>query len=181
MNWIQTFSGGVFDLLNPKPEDFKIEDIAHALSLLCRFKGHCKVFYSVAQHSCLVSDWLRDNFGNTLAYQGLMHEGAEPYISDLPGPLKRIWFVRLVLKPIEARIERIFAQEFGVQLPLHPAVKAADLAALATERRDLMRPCKKAWIPLPAPFPDRIEAWDPERAETEFLERFIKLRQALRL
>ena len=49
--WIQTFTGKRMYPLDPKPEDICIEDIAHALSNICRFTGHTKKFYSVGEHS----------------------------------------------------------------------------------------------------------------------------------
>ena len=54
-DWMQTATGGVFWPVDPRPEDVEIEDIAHALSLICRYCGHVREFYSVAQHSVLVA------------------------------------------------------------------------------------------------------------------------------
>jgi len=54
-NWIETWTGVAFDLEKPRPEDVRIEDIAHALSRQCRFGGGVREFYSVAQHSVFVS------------------------------------------------------------------------------------------------------------------------------
>lgn len=54
-DWMQTFTGRQFWPMDPRPEDLDILDIAHALSLLCRFGGHCQRFYSVAEHSVHVS------------------------------------------------------------------------------------------------------------------------------
>lgn len=36
--WIQTYTGRMFWPLDPRPEEIWIEDIAHALSLQCRFE-----------------------------------------------------------------------------------------------------------------------------------------------
>lgn len=77
---IQTYTGRKFWPLDPRPEDVCIEDIAHALSLKCRFGGHCKRFYSVAQHGALVCNTLNVNGGRrspVLLMQGLMHDAAE--------------------------------------------------------------------------------------------------------
>ena len=62
-DWIQVYTGGQFWPLDPRPEEIHIEDIAHALALTCRFTGHCREFYSVAQHSLLVSYYVADQGG----------------------------------------------------------------------------------------------------------------------
>ena len=54
-DWMQTHSGLRFYPLDPRPEDIRIEDIAHALPMICRFNGHCSRFYSVAEHSLNVA------------------------------------------------------------------------------------------------------------------------------
>ena len=53
---VYTYSGRLVDVLNPKPGDIAPEDIAHALACTCRFNGHSRGFYSVAQHSMLVAE-----------------------------------------------------------------------------------------------------------------------------
>lgn len=86
MNRIKIYSGAWFDVLNHKPEEIKIEDIAHALSLTCRYGGHCPDLYTVAQHSLIVSEVCQ-----SLGYDplwGLMHDAAEAYIPDIPKPIK---------------------------------------------------------------------------------------------
>src|ERR1700683_336889 len=82
--WIVTFSGRRFYVLDPRPSDVRIEDIAHSLSLQCRFNGHVKNFYSVAQHSVLVSE----RCDPADALYGLLHDASEAYIGDMSAPLK---------------------------------------------------------------------------------------------
>jgi hypothetical protein len=55
-DWIQTFSGRRFYPADPRPDDMDIGDVAHALSMVCRFNGHVRFHYSVAQHAVL-SAW----------------------------------------------------------------------------------------------------------------------------
>lgn len=69
------------------PEDICIEDIAHALSHLCRYTGHITMFFSVAQHSLLVEEKIPGNAETKLA--ALLHDAAEAYIGDVSSPLKR--------------------------------------------------------------------------------------------
>src|SRR6266496_3875421 len=78
-------SGKWFNVFNPKPEDVDIRDIAHALSNQCRFTGHTKEFYSVAQHSVLVSTFCAPED----AAWGLLHDASEAYLSDIASPVKK--------------------------------------------------------------------------------------------
>ena len=48
--FITTYTGQHFEPTNPDPELIRIEDIAHALSMICRGNGHVKTFWSVGQH-----------------------------------------------------------------------------------------------------------------------------------
>src|SRR5208282_6622849 len=82
--WIRTFSGGRFYVLEPRVEDVRIEDIAHALSMQCRFTGHVREFYSVAEHSVWVSRYSHRED----ALWGLLHDASESYIGDMSTPLK---------------------------------------------------------------------------------------------
>jgi 5'-deoxynucleotidase YfbR-like HD superfamily hydrolase len=129
--WIQTYSGKKFDLLNPTPESISIFDIAHALSNICRYTGHTKEFYSVAQHSVLASV----NVPPKDALAGLLHDATEAYLTDISKPLK-------MLLPeyckLEDKIYKIIAAKFGLPAELPASVKEADLRLLATEKRDLL-------------------------------------------
>ncbi len=86
MSYIQTLSGKKFDYLNSTTDDVEIEDIATALSHICRFNGHLPEFYSVAQHSVLCSQIVPPEF----AFEALMHDAAEAYCQDIPAPPESI-------------------------------------------------------------------------------------------
>lgn len=89
MTWILTNSATDFDLLNPDATKVRTTDIAHALSLVCRFNGHCAFHYSVGQHSLLVASILqRQGRPAEELLAGLLHDAAEAYIADLTSPLK---------------------------------------------------------------------------------------------
>lgn len=77
---------GRFYLDNPT---FDAESIGHSLGMLCRFNGHTRIFYSVAEHSVLVSELMRKVTGGN-PFEGLIHDGAEAYLSDIPTPFKRL-------------------------------------------------------------------------------------------
>lgn len=101
MSWILTHSATAFDLLKPHVDQVKTTDIAHALSNVCRFNGHCAWHYSVGQHSLLVAV-IVEQLGGTRdeVLAGLMHDAAEAYITDLTRPLKL-----LLVKAAEQRNE----------------------------------------------------------------------------
>lgn len=119
MSFIQLQSGKTFDFLNPKPEDITIEDIANALSKLCRFTGHIDRFYSVAEHSVRVANMVPG------AYQraALMHDATEAFIGDMATPLKRLV---PAYRDIEARVWEAVAKRFNLGEQACRTVKAAD-------------------------------------------------------
>jgi len=168
MTWIQTYTGRRFFPLGPKPEDLDLRDVAHALSLQCRFNGHCLRFYSVAEHSVRVSRALPVG----LEAWGLLHDAAEAYLSDLPSPIKR---QMPLFQDAESDLLRVIADRFGLSWPMPEPVARADLALLATEARDLMAPPPEPWRLEAAPLEARIEPWAPADAERAFLERCSEL------
>ncbi|HBP8874109.1 TPA: HD family hydrolase [Escherichia coli] len=130
MSYIQTLSGKHFDYVNSTIDDIEIEDIATALSHICRFAGHLPEFYSVAQHSVLVSQIVPPEF----AFEALMHDAAEAYCQDIPAPLKALL---PDYRRIETFVDGLVRFKFGIPLEQAAVVKYADLTMLATERRDL--------------------------------------------
>ncbi len=168
--WIQTYTGVQFWPMDARPEEVCIEDIAHALSMLCRFNGHCRRFYSVAEHSVHVSRVVAESE----ARWGLLHDAAEAYLSDLPKPVKR---ELPVFHRWEERLLEVIAVRFGLD-PVHPTegVTQADMALLASERAVLMGPEPAPWCALPDPVPGLvIVGWSPEQAKQHFMERFAEL------
>jgi uncharacterized protein len=171
-DWIQTHSGICFWPLDPRPEEIDIGDIAHALSLQCRFGGHCDLFYSVAQHSVYVSREVPEEY----ALWGLLHDAAEAYLVDLPRPLKRFCEMGRLYIEIEDRLMLAVCERFELP-PVQPkAVKVADTVMLMTEKRDLMSAIGKPWEDVAEPVTWRIEPWTPQEAERAFLERFDMLK-----
>ncbi len=169
---ILTFSGKYFDFLNPQNNEFNIYDIAHALSQVCRFAGHTRDFYSVAQHSVMVARICMrtaapfDIIDHGRA--GLLHDASEAYIGDITRPLKQLL---PDYKVIEQRIEIALFSAFRIPYPLPKIVKHADLVMLATERRDLMPANNDEWQLIAGiePLSEIINPWYPEKAEREFL------------
>lgn len=87
MSWIQTYSGQRFDPINPDPAAIRSVDIARALSMVCRYTGHVRRFYSVAEHSCHLYDQVRERSLATRRY-ALLHDASEAYIADVSRPVK---------------------------------------------------------------------------------------------
>jgi 5'-deoxynucleotidase YfbR-like HD superfamily hydrolase len=191
-NWFQTYTGREFWPLNPEPCEIYIEDIAHPLSQICRFTGHTREFYSVAEHCVRVSyqvqrlylkidrSPLRFERGRTIALAALMHDASEAYIADVSRPVKYSETFGPIYQAIEANLQSKINRRFD--LPEHlPIVKQADDQLLATERRDLLAASPRKWTLDVEPLPERIEPWTPEQAEQMFLYRFHALNSARRV
>jgi hypothetical protein len=131
---ILTSSGRYFDIMRPTVDMVVEIDIARGLANTCRFAGHTREFYSVAQHCVLVSKLVPREF----ALAGLLHDAAEAYVGDVVSPLKQYL---PNFKTIEQRIERVIARKFGLSFPWPKDVKYADVRALRFERQHLMHPC----------------------------------------
>ena len=180
-NWIQTHSGRVFRPLAPEQDSICIEDIAHALSMLCRFSGHTREFYSVAQHSVYVGRavWERSRGEDPgcdaaeLVFAALMHDASEAYCVDVPRPIKRLPELA-GYREIEARVEAAINQRFGIvhRIAAHPWIKEADLAVLAAEARDLLNTPDQKWELRATPYPSPICPTTPRWAKDDFLSAF---------
>jgi hypothetical protein len=132
-------SGTYFDFADPRPEMVHVEDIARALSQTCRFGGHTKRFYAVAEHALLVHRLVRDVAGPELAFAALHHDSHEAYTGDVPTPLKDLIKARApdvwdtLTNAIDCAIESRFGIFYAGSLFQHDIIKAADAQALAIE------------------------------------------------
>ncbi len=168
MDWIQTFTGRRFHPLAPDPAEVDVADIAHSLSLLCRFNGHCRPFYSVADHSVRVSRLLPPEH----ALAGLLHDAGEAYVSDLPRPVKK---QVPAFDDIEDVVLKVVFERYGLSFPYDDAVRQADDILLATEMRDLMADPPEPWDLREQPLMVRIVPLSPLESEKVFLARFEEL------
>ncbi|MEN3753847.1 HD family hydrolase [Mangrovibacter sp. SLW1] len=171
MSFIQTLSGNHIDYRNISHDAICIEDIATALSHACRFAGHLPEFYSVAQHSVLVSQLVPGEF----AFEALMHDAAEAYCCDIPAPLKALL---PDYREIERYVDSVIREKYGLPAEHSQVVKYADLIMLATERRDLDIDDGTRWPYLDGISPTEhftITPLSPSQASTLFINRFNEL------
>ena len=133
--YIETLSGIKFYFLDPTADMIDIEDIAHALSNTCRYTGHCRRFYSVAEHSVAVSEL-------TGTLEGLLHDASEAYITDIASPVKP----HLTnYKKLESTIQGAVCLKYGVPFPFSEDTHYADLVQLSTEARHLLPSKGNEW------------------------------------
>ena len=172
--YFRTFTGRQVHSLCPSPDEIDIDDIAHSLAYQCRFLGHTDGFYSVAQHSILVSQMVPEPD----ALWGLLHDAAEAYLGDLPAPIKREPEM-LVYRAAEERLLEAVAARFSLPPVIPDSVKRADRIALATEFRDVTTVGDLDWIVGECGFAPSeqlgIMPWPPAVAEDRFLRRYWEL------
>lgn len=154
---IRTYTGEIFDVLHPNPEQIHIEDIAHALSQLCRFGGHTHHFYSVAQHSVIMSGL--ELVPEPLRLTALLHDASEAYLVDVPSPIKHLLPKYI---EIEKDMQLCIARRFNLDYPWSDIVDQADLLMLKKEMH------------LYFDVQNGI-SWSPKEAESLFLEAFTIL------
>jgi hypothetical protein len=167
-DWCQTYTGRMFWPLDPRADEVCIEDIAHALSLLCRFGGHCREFYGVAEHCVRVSEACDP----ADALWGLLHDASEAYLVDVPRPIKG-WLGNY--RAIEAGVQRAVCVRFGLTIEEPESVEWADSVLLHTEARDLMSRPPNSWKHMAPPLPGVIVPWSAPVAERAFFARFLAL------
>lgn len=167
---ILTVSGHYFNFIDTADNRVRVGDIAHALSHVCRFAGHTREFYSVAQHSVLASFIVPPED----ALAALFHDATEAYIGDVARPLKNLL---PDYRAIEARLHADIFAKLGLPPELPPSVKHADLVLLATEQRDLMPAHDDEWTLIAGIVPqaETIVPWSPDVAKTMFKNRFLEL------
>lgn len=170
-DWMQSYTGKKFHPLALQLDEIDKVDIAHALSMLCRYGGHTNKFYSVAEHCVLMSWAVRPE--NALA--ALLHDASEAYLIDLPRPVKRAWGFEEYRAAEDHALEAIF-RVFGVDWPMPAEVKEADTRILLDERNAMMTNTPDAWeCDGLQPLGIVIENWTPDLAKFMYLKRLAEL------
>ena len=174
--YLQTVSGRWVNPFDPDPEQLDPADIARALANQCRFGGHCRAFYSVAQHSVIVSELVEERGGDADdAFAALMHDATEAYLGDMPHPLKHRSPLGAAFKQAEDQLEEALRDRFDIK-PGVSAIKLVDRALLATERRAFSAETWH-WPELDGVEPLDLEltAWSPDEAAEAFARRYAEL------
>ncbi|MBB2818965.1 UNVERIFIED_ORG: hypothetical protein GGD59_002210 [Rhizobium esperanzae] len=168
-DFMQTATGRKFWPMDPRAEEVFIEDIAHSLSLQCRYAGHCLRFYSVAEHSVLLARHLRWE-GVDVALWALLHDASEAFLVDVPRPVKPYLDG---FKAAEAKVMAAVTRRFQLQAEMPAVVHDADNRIIADELENL--------VPMDwhgkhnEPIGVRLRYWSPEKAKEEFLATFQAL------
>lgn len=168
-DFMQTFTGRKFWPMDARANEVCIRDIAHSLSLQCRYAGHCRRFYSVAEHCVHIASWLV-GVAPEAALFGLLHDASEAYLIDVPRPVKPFLSG---YRDAEAKVMAAVCQRFGLPLEMPAAVHEADERIIADELVNLVR---MQWH---ARHTDglgvTLQYWSPEEAEAQFLDMFYAL------
>jgi len=168
-----TYSGRKISILYPGVEDINIEDIAHALSLQCRYNGHCNKFYSVAEHSILAARMFKARYGIKFECDfiyTLMHDAAEAYLGDIVHPIKSYLGE---FKQYEENLLRCIANKFNLCWPVPKEIKEIDVAILHDESIQVMASKPQSWSQITSlPLGIKIFGLEWQQAIKLFLVRY---------
>jgi hypothetical protein len=167
VGYICTFTGKKYFPLAPDPSEVDLLDIARALAMTCRYRGHCREFYSVAEHSVLVSRAVPA--ADALA--GLLHDAPEAYLGDMASPIKRYMPEYRAIEDLNAQV---IAQRFGLATIEPPSVKDADTRIIADEVPALFMDIEP-FLPLPVRLGVTLLYLPPEEAFNAWLQRYAEL------
>lgn len=157
-NSIRTSSGKYFNFIDTDVDMIDIEDIAHSLSMQCRFGGHLPRFYSIAQHSVLCSQIIEPKY----ALEALLHDASEAYLMDIPTPLKNLL---PEYKVMEDRLMKTISEKYSFEYPLNKSVKEVDSKMLNIEFNGVMLGN------------DNFDCWTQKQSKEIFLETFHNLKR----
>jgi len=177
---IATFTGIQFFPLDPDPNDVDVFDIAHSLAYRCRYSGHPLYYYSIAEHSVLVAEYMEMAFPNNPEFllPALFHDASEAYLADVSGPVKKDPRFEPWWTPIEQKVEIAIAEALGFDYPIPAEIKIGDNEVLKLEIDRIIRKTDW-WTPKKADaFAQRLELriLFPRAAELRFLNYYNKIK-----
>jgi hypothetical protein len=142
-SWIETYTGKKFYPFYPNAEDIDIQDIAHSLSMQCRFNGHTRYFYSVAEHSFLIANYLENQgASHQLCLAGLLHDAAEAYLGDVVRPVKQLV---PALVEAENHLQATIYQKYGITVENLALIDLLDTRILRDEHEQVMNINNNEW------------------------------------
>jgi 5'-deoxynucleotidase YfbR-like HD superfamily hydrolase len=193
--WQRMLSGRRLDLLDPRPQDIEIADIAHGLARVARWNGQTvgEHAFSVAQHALVVEEVFsacNSGMGRVDQLAALLHDAPEYVVGDLISPFKAA--VGLNYKSFELRLLEAIHSRFGIAAelpdPVSAAIKAADRVAAyyeATLLAGFSVAEGERYFGNPGGLPqsvrirlEALDAWQTAKAQAAFLERFTALAEA---
>lgn len=175
--WIETYTGKKFYALDPREADICIEDIAHSLAHQCRFTGHPKRFYSVAQHSIELSVYsqLRGEPDSASLYW-LLHDAHEAYVGDMSSPMKQNLEELGLLEAwnkVVHNINGVIFKKYGI---LDAVIRDDyDKRILLDEKKEFFPDSKNNWGLDLVPLGISIDVMSDKMSEYLFLKRFKQL------
>ena len=174
MSAMNTFTGRIFDPLKMMKQDVCVEDIAHALSLVCRGGGHIRYFFSVAQHSMnCASEAAARGWSGRIVLACLLHDASEAYMSDVPRPFKK--YLKDYKKLEDRLLSLVYEKYLGSDITEAEArlVKQIDNDILAYDLFYLLdEGCKEDLPEMKRPFSYEVRSF--ESVAQEYLELFQK-------
>lgn len=172
-DWISTYTGRQAYPMDLRPSEIHVADISHSLAMQCRYTGHCRNFYSVAEHSVLMARHFIKTGMAEYALPALLHDATEAYLTDVPRPIKHFL---IGYKEAEAKAWLAIAERFGVDPILSSHVHQADARILNDEvAQNMVTPLAGWGLPNPEPLGVTLQYWTPAEAEREFLDEFWAL------
>jgi len=174
--WIETYSGIKMYFLTPTPAMISIDDIAHSLSQQCRFSGHTRRPFSVAEHCIRVAMLLNERTADPkISLQGLLHDASEAYLLDVPSPVKQ--FLGGYAE-MEERLQEVILNKYNAGWPMNAQVKEVDTVMLKNEAKHLLLSEGKSWrdkYPTPYEYKPSPFYLKPTEAKDTYLMWFYDL------
>lgn len=167
-----TTTGRIVRPFDPQPDMFCLEDIAHSLGFQCRFGGHTSKFYSVAEHSIIMSSL--PEIPNELRLTALLHDAGEAYVQDIIRPIK---YCFPKYRSLEDQLMKVIAKVFHLPWPFPKSIKSADQTLLAEEMRQLLPKNELHHLTKPPRHDIEFYCWDPLSAKKNFLKKYTQLNE----
>lgn len=178
---ITTYSGKEVCILDIKPEDIEMEDIARGLSNTCRFAGQLRHFYSVAQHSVLCAELAeRMKHPKEVVLGCLLHDSHESLFMDIPAPIKKNLCIStlpdghvITIAQLEDKIDEAFNKRFNLNLDFKDSrIKYIDKVLVNSESYYLRGKLLTDKYPV---LTDEIFPLPPKEAYLLFIEKVNQL------